>query len=47
MTAERLPPHKLKDELAVAVGLAYCVASNVGVPDAAITQEVERLSRGT
>jgi hypothetical protein len=44
MAAERLPPHKLKDELEVAVGLAYCVASNIGVPDDAIAREVERLS---
>jgi hypothetical protein len=47
MAAEQLPLHKMKDELEVAVGLAYCVAANVGVPDAAITQEVERRSRGS
>jgi hypothetical protein len=46
MAAEQLPPHKVKDELTVAVGLAYCVASNIGVPDATIMEEVERLSRG-
>jgi hypothetical protein len=43
MAAERLPPHKVKDELEVAVGLAYCVAANTGVPDDAIAREVERL----
>jgi len=29
----------------MAKSLAYCTASSLGVPDAAITEEVERLSR--
>ena len=43
MAAEQLPPHKVRDEIEAAVGIAYTLACNIGIRDDALAREVERL----
>ncbi len=50
MVAEELldrAPHKVRDEIAACLGVAYCAASIAGIPDDAIMAEADRLSRFT